>query len=418
MSEQPTRRERTITVETSELGPVRVRRLSLGGMARIAERLRAEGQHDEIALGDALVTEVLVAGMEGDPVPGEQPPDAFDHARLALLSQEDRRSIAAAVLTLEGIKATGDGVLEDPRSVLARRYSHVLETGRAVDRESLPVDEAFADSQPAQPAAPSPQISLFNDILPPPAASISAHQSPEAALLRPTSSAPQTARESSWKKERTRLLQEIADLQASLEQQSTAAADDFQATQARDPSALDARSSRRATNPDLQGEAADTGRWTGRGNGSWTANLTAQLTETWFAMQASWRNANRAFVIAAASVLALLFGIQFAWIASLYGDLSEQKSHFETRFEQQQQALDKAAQTAREADARARTLEEQLRAEQQKLAQMKAAQQRSAQKRPPQRQGSTTKSKSGTSKSTTSSKTPSKSATGSKTGSR
>ena len=146
MTSSTPRPERTITVETQALGAVKVRRNSLGGMARIAERMRAEGSHDETALGEALVAEVVVAGLENEgDAEREGGPDEAPDARLARLSDEDRRSIAAAVLTLEGVKGAGDGVFEDPRATLARRYSHVLETQRQREQAGAPPADGGAD---------------------------------------------------------------------------------------------------------------------------------------------------------------------------------------------------------------------------------------------------------------------------------
>ena len=179
MSASTRRQERTITVDTQALGAIRVRRISLGGMARIAERMRAEGSHDETALGEALVAEVVVAGLEGrgGAGTGEAADDASGAAgedlaaRLARLSDEDRRSIAAAVLTLEGVKGAGDGVFEDPRATLARRYSHVLETRRDHETPAQAAPDSGAGHGPA--AAPqgedpgAGQIALFENLQPP-----------------------------------------------------------------------------------------------------------------------------------------------------------------------------------------------------------------------------------------------------------
>lgn len=299
MSDSALTRERTITVETGGLGAVRVRRMSLGGIARIAQRLRDEGVHDDAALGEALVSEVVIAGIGS---PGDESggaPAPVDAARLALLSDEDRRSIAAAVLTLEGVKATGDDVREDPRTILARRFARVLDT-----RSAIPVDEADAAAATvgatAVPAA-SAQFPLFEGLRPPPdAASASAPPAPDAARQAPPSRA--------WERERARLEADVADLEALLAQQ------------AEQRETLEAR------------EAA--------------AGERAQAAE----------RAARRYRLLAGGVLALLvvvLGAQFAWIGMLRNDLAEQRAEFDERLRAQQQALEQAKRTAAEATARA-----------------------------------------------------------------
>lgn len=299
MSDSALTRERTITVETGGLGAVRVRRMSLGGIARIAERLRHEGVHDEAALGEALVCEVVIAGIgaPGDEAGGAPAP--VDADRLALLSDEDRRSIAAAVLTLEGVKATGDDVREDPRTILARRFARVLDT-----RSAMPVDEAdaaaAAPGAAAEPAA-SAQIPLFEGLLhPPDPATASAPPAPEAARQALPSRA--------WERERARLEADVADLEALLAQQ----AEQREALEAREAAA---------------GERA----------------------------RAAERGARRYRLLAGAllAVLVVVLGAQFAWIGMLRNDLAEQRAEFDERLRAQQQALEQARRTAAEATARA-----------------------------------------------------------------
>ncbi|MCL4746921.1 MAG: hypothetical protein KJZ83_16125 [Burkholderiaceae bacterium] len=134
--------ERTISVETS-LGTLVVRRVSLGALARIARRLNATGSRDEAALLDALVREVV---GERRRIEGEthQPSQTLPAGRFASLVDEDRRSIAAAVLTLEGIKAAGEGLVDDPRDLLVRRYAPMLDT----DAPVFPAPIASGEAHP------------------------------------------------------------------------------------------------------------------------------------------------------------------------------------------------------------------------------------------------------------------------------
>jgi hypothetical protein len=313
MSDSTQRSDRTITVETAELGPVRVRRLSLGGMARIAERLRAEGNDNEIALGDALVAEVIVAGMEGDPLPGDNEPDPFDTARLALLSEQDRRSIAAAVLTLEGVKAAGDDIVEDPRSVLARRYSHVLDLGGRPDQATTARLLVADESLPAEPSASHPQIALFAGMIPPappPGQGGSAADNPKPG-----------SRGSAWEREKNDLLADIADLQAlvDIERERNDALEEQLAGQ-------NARKSRRGM-PALTAEWLERYRWP---------------------------------AVAVLAAIALAIIAQFIWIASLRSEMAEQRSAFETRAAQQQKALDEANRQASHANTRADQLAGEL----------------------------------------------------------
>jgi len=316
MSDSTQRSDRTITVETAELGPVRVRRLSLGGMARIAERLRAEGNDNEIALGDALVAEVIVAGMEGDPLPGEHEPDPFDTARLALLSEQDRRSIAAAVLTLEGVKAAGDDVVEDPRSVLARRYSHVLDLGSRPEHTAtarlLVADERLPGA-PAESAESHPQIALFEGMIPPAAT--------PAQTGGGTDNPKSSSRGNAWEKEKAELLADIADLQELV--------------------ALE-----RERNDDLQDQLA----------GQHAREPRSGLP----ALSAEWLERYRWPAVAVLSAIVLAVIAQFIWIASLRSEMAEQRIAFETRAAEQQKALDEANRQATQANARADQLAGEL----------------------------------------------------------
>lgn len=178
---QPTRpagrRERSITVETEALGLVKVRRVSLGGIARCADRLRADRSTDDDALVDALIVEVATIGTGAGA--GRRP----DAAQIGRLSDSDRSSIAAAVLTLEGVKAAGEGVLQNPLTSLVQRYGPVVGLR---DRRRPPTSLILADAVPnATPAAeyslpghaesvaiaaePEPQIPLFDGAQLPPA---------------------------------------------------------------------------------------------------------------------------------------------------------------------------------------------------------------------------------------------------------
>ncbi|MEK9719825.1 MAG: hypothetical protein VW257_01975 [Quisquiliibacterium sp.] len=311
MSDSNPRPERTITVETAELGPVRVRRLSLGGMARIAERLRADGNDDEIALGDALVAEVIVAGMQNDPLPDDQGPDPFDNARLALLSEQDRRSIAAAVLTLEGVKAAGDDIFEDPRSALARRYSHVLDlqsqSGQPATARLLMADDPVR----AEPPDRHPQIALFEGMAAPAA--------PPAGSTAETARAP--SRASAWEKEKTALLADIADLQELVEIE-------------------------REHNLDLQDQlASQAAPPQGRGWQDWLFR---------------WLPRRRWLAVAVPAVVVLVLVAQYLWIASLRGDIATLRSAFQARAAAHQQALEQAQQLAAQANARADMLAGEL----------------------------------------------------------
>ena len=315
MSSTSRRRERTITVETGELGPVRVRRISLGGMARIAERLRAEGVHDEAALGEALVAEVVVSSLdeEGGSETAPRAADPFDTARLALLSEDDRRSIAAAVLTLEGVKAAGEGVLEDPRRTLARRYSHVLDTqrhapGDGAQRAAQPEDVA-QEAAPAQTPPEVPQFALFEGLAPPlsPAAAGAGTGPGEGARATPAARAP-----GAWERERARLEADVADLEALLAQQ------------AEQREALEA------------GAAAAVDRERG-----------------------AIRSARRYRWLAAALLALLVVGVgaQFAWIGMLRRDAAQQRAQFDSELRTQRQALEQAQRAAAEASARVQQLE-------------------------------------------------------------
>lgn len=302
MSGSALTRERTITVETGGLGAVRVRRLSLGGIARIAQRLREEGVHDEVALADALVCEVVIAGIgaaagaaDGEPGDVAAPVDA---QRLALLSDEDRRSIAAAVLTLEGVKAAGEDVREDPRTILARRFARVLDMRGAATPGDVDVDaDAHAgDARAAQPAG-STQLPLFEGLLSPP--------QPTAASPDPTRTAPPPR---AWERERERLQADVADLEALLAQQ------------AEQREALEAREAAAGERAQAAERAARRYRWLAGGT---------------------------------LAVLVVVLGAQFAWIGMLSNDLAEQRAQFDERLRAQQQALDQAKRAAAEATARA-----------------------------------------------------------------
>lgn len=170
------RRERSITVETEALGLVKVRRVSLGGIARCADRLRADRSTDDDALVDALIGEVATIGTGA----GGRRPDA---AQIGRLSDSDRSSIAAAVLTLEGVKAAGEGVLQNPLTSLVQRYGPVVGLR---DRRRPPASLILADAAPnaaqvaeyslpghaesvAIAAEPEPQIPLFDGAQLPPA---------------------------------------------------------------------------------------------------------------------------------------------------------------------------------------------------------------------------------------------------------
>jgi hypothetical protein len=313
MSASTRRQERTITVDTQALGAIRVRRISLGGMARIAERMRAEGSHDETALGEALVAEVVVAGLEGrgGAGTGEAADDASGAAgedlaaRLARLSDEDRRSIAAAVLTLEGVKGAGDGVFEDPRATLARRYSHVLETRRDHETPAQAAPDSGAGHGPA--AAPqgedpgAGQIALFENLQPPrpPPAG-------EPARAAPSARAPQA-----WESERASLQAEVADLEALL------------ARQAEQRDALEA-------SVGAAGEQVRDAQRVARG-------------QRWLAA-------------AALALVVVVAGAQFIWIGVLRRDVAEQRAQFEARLQTQQQALEEAQRAAAQANARAERL--------------------------------------------------------------
>ncbi len=326
MSGSTRRQERTITVETEALGVVRVRRVSLGGMARIAERMRAEGSHDETALGEALVAEVVVAGLEdrGAALTGEgsaatgQGADgaasAADEdlgARLARLSDEDRRSIAAAVLTLEGVKGAGDGVLEDPRATLARRYSHVLET----QRHHGPSTQAAADPG-ADPAGPVPtregedpevgQIALFQNLQPPRPATGATPPAGEPARATPSARPPPA-----WERERASLQADVADLEALLAQHAG------------------------------QREALE-------------SSVAAAGEQVRAAQQVARRQ--RWLAAAALALVVVVSGAQFIWIGVLRRDVAEQRAQFEARLQTQQLALEEAQRAAAQASARAERL--------------------------------------------------------------
>lgn len=194
-------RQRAIAVETEGLGLVKVRRVSLGGFARCADRLRAEGRSDDDALVDALIDEVVTMG--GDAA-GESP----DPERLGQLTDTDRRSIAAAVLTLEGVKAAGEGVLQDPLVSLAERYGPMVGLGdhaRALPSALQESDDPAGTPDPgfslpgeaasaALAGAPEPQIPLFDRTVLPPTPE---HRLPEdAAPAAPTRAARAAAEQS------------------------------------------------------------------------------------------------------------------------------------------------------------------------------------------------------------------------------
>ncbi len=311
MTSSTPRPERTITVETEALGAVKVRRISLGGMARIAERMRAEGSHDETALGEALVAEVVVAGLddEGERAHERGPDEALDE-RLARLSDEDRRSIAAAVLTLEGVKGTGDGVLEDPRATLARRYSRVLETQRHRAHSGVP--PADGDADPGAPRGGTDgergvaQIALFEDLLAPTPAPLAA-----AAPGEPARAPAATRSPAAWERERATLQADIADLEALLAQQAE----------------------QRET---LEASVAAAGEQVR------AAQRTARL-QRWLAA-------------ASLALVVVVGGAQFAWIGMLRNDIAEQRAQFEARLQAQQKALEDAQRDAEQANARAQQL--------------------------------------------------------------
>ncbi len=151
--------ERTISVETSQ-GTLVVRRVSLGALARIAQRLTTTGSRDEPALLDALVREVV---GERRRVEGEshQPTLTLPAERFASLGDEDRRSIAAAVLTLEGVKAAGEGLVDDPRDLLVRRYGAMLDT----DALAFTVAVPGSDPHPGGDTAPESAATLSQLVL-------------------------------------------------------------------------------------------------------------------------------------------------------------------------------------------------------------------------------------------------------------
>jgi len=321
MSASSRRQERTIIVETGELGPVRVRRLSLGGMARIAERLRAEGMHDDAALGEALVAEVVVASLDQDDTGDARSPDPFDTARLALLSEDDRRSIAAAVLTLEGVKAAGDGVVEDPRTTLARRYSHVLDTKQSADlgdaalpaAHAMPGDDLAAGSAAggnAVEAPATPQFALFEGLIAPPGATAAASPAAASDAAR---AGPATARSgAAWERERARLQADVADLEALLAQQA-------QQREALESSVATAT-----------GRERDALHWA------------------------------RRYRFAAGGLLAVLvvaLGAQFAWIGMLRRDAAQEQARLTEALRAQRQELEQAQRAAAEAQARLQQLE-------------------------------------------------------------
>lgn len=157
--------DRTISVETSQ-GTLIVRRVSLGALARIAHRMSATMARDETVLLDALVREV--AG-ERRKVQGQshEPAHTLTADRFAQLNDDDRRSIAAAVLTLEGIKAAGEGLVEDARDVLVKRYAPMLDTDPLALATLGGLVPGAADVASAGDVARAGgQLALFN--LPPP----------------------------------------------------------------------------------------------------------------------------------------------------------------------------------------------------------------------------------------------------------
>jgi len=188
----PGRRERSITVETEGLGQLKVRRVSLGGIARCADRLRAGASTDDDALLDALITEV--AGLGGESGTGWR--RRLGAEQIGRLTDTDRRSIAAAVLTLEGVKAAGEGVVRDPLASLADRYGPMVGLGERARRPAAPIEldptppaaeEASGPQVPAGhlheqggdaagTAGAEPQIPLFDPAQVPPA---NAHRLPE-----------------------------------------------------------------------------------------------------------------------------------------------------------------------------------------------------------------------------------------------
>jgi len=158
------RRERAIAVETEGLGLVKVRRVSLGGIARCADRLREAGPvavASDDALVDALIEEVLTVG--------DGPRRRADTEQLGRLSDDDRRSIAAAVLTLEGVKAAGDGVLQDPLVSLVTRYGPVVGVGeraRRVPASLALMPETTVGREPARPTPGEPTRAAAGDLPP------------------------------------------------------------------------------------------------------------------------------------------------------------------------------------------------------------------------------------------------------------
>ena len=126
---------RPLTVQTEGLGPVRVRRITLGGVAASADRLRSLPDPDGAALVDALIAQATT--REGAPL---------DSHALDGLSEQDRRAIATAMLTLEGIKAGGEESPEDPRAMLARRYHEIVGTSPSVPAAHDSSDEPEADA--------------------------------------------------------------------------------------------------------------------------------------------------------------------------------------------------------------------------------------------------------------------------------
>lgn len=124
------RAPRSLGVSTQGAGEVRVRRVTLGGIARAAERLRAAGEPGPDALVDALIAEALAPSAASGA--GGAAARRLDPATLARLSDEDKRAIAVAMLTLEGVKADGADVHQDPRAALAQRYGPIVGSGERV----------------------------------------------------------------------------------------------------------------------------------------------------------------------------------------------------------------------------------------------------------------------------------------------
>lgn len=204
--------ERTISVETSQ-GTLIVRRVSLGALARIAHRMSAAPVRDESVLLDALVREVV---GERRKIEGElhEPTHTLTADRFAQLNDDDRRSIAAAVLTLEGIKAAGEGLVEDARDVLVQRYAPMLDTDPLALATLGGLVPGAADVASAGDVARAGgQLALFN--LPPPAALRRRADDPQPEGVRAESAARTAARA-----QRTRLEDTVQRQGALIERQA------------------------------------------------------------------------------------------------------------------------------------------------------------------------------------------------------